>query len=75
MALISNELMDNQTLSGYYTAKGEIITATSLSKNAKLINLSVIQKRVVEDETKEKKQNKGWFKPKNKEGDELKGGY
>lgn len=67
MALISNKLMDNDTLSEFYTAKAEIITSSSLSKNAKLINLAVIQKRIVEDETKEKKENKGWFKSKNKD--------
>lgn len=69
MALISDKLMDNATLKDYYTAKSEIITATSLSKNAKLINLAVIQKRIIEDETKDKKENKGWFKKKDKESE------
>jgi len=67
MALIGYKLMDNETLGDYYTSKSEIITATSLSKNAKLINLAVITKRVVEDETKERKENKGWFKSKDKD--------
>lgn len=72
MALISDKLMDNGTLKDYYTAKSEIITATSLSKNAKLINLAVIQKRVIEDETKEKKKNAGWFKSKKEDEGDLK---
>lgn len=69
MALISHKIMDNQGLGDYYTAKGEIITSTSLSKNAKLINLAVITKKIVEDETKERKENKGWFKGKDKTED------
>lgn len=71
MSLIADKIMDNQLLSDYYKQKGEIITSTSLSKNAKLISLAVIQKRIVEDETQPKKENKGWFKPKNKEGDNI----
>lgn len=66
MALIAKKLMDNDVLEEYYIAKGEIITSTSLSKDAKLINLAVIQKRVLEDETKPMKENKGWFKKKDK---------
>lgn len=72
MALIASKLMNNINLGDYYDKKAEIITSTSLSKNAKLINLAVIQKRVVEDETKPRKENKGWFKPKNKEEEDLK---
>ena len=71
MTLIADKLMDNTTLKEYYQAKGEIITSTSLSKNAKLINLAVIQKRIIEDETKERKENKGWFKSKKTEEDKL----
>lgn len=69
MALISDKLMDNKLLSDYYNAKSEIITATSLSKNAKLINLAVVQKRIVEDETKPRKENAGWFKKKKEDGE------
>ena len=71
MSLIASKIMDNKELGEYYQAKGEIITSTSLSKNAKLINLAVIQKRIIEDETKERKENKGWFKKKNPEEDRL----
>lgn len=68
MALIAKNIIGSPEISDYYIAKGEIITATSLSKNAKLINLAVVQKRIVEDETKPtQKKNAGWFKPKNKE--------
>lgn len=67
MGLISEKIMDNKSLGDYYVAKGEIITSTSLSKNAKLINLAVITKKIVEDETKPKTTNKGWFKKKQPE--------
>lgn len=64
-SLIASAIMGNQNIADYFNKKAEIITSTSLSKNAKLINLAVIQKRIVEDETKmEKKTNPGWFKKK-----------
>lgn len=74
LALIADKIMDNPFLRDYYAAKGEITTATSLSKDAKLINLAVMQKRQIEDVTKpERKPNSGWFKKKsgdiNQQGD------
>ncbi len=70
MELISGTIMNNQFFADYYKAKGEILTSTSLSKDAKLLNLAVIQKRVVEDATKPRKINKGWFKKKGEENNE-----
>ena len=68
LALISNKIMDNVYYSDYYTAKGEILTSTSLSKDAKLLTLAVVQKRVIEDATKPlRKENTGWFKKKEPE--------
>lgn len=65
MALIAEKIMGNNFLKDYYNAKAEILTSTSLSKEAKLINLAVIQRRQIEDLTKpERKENKGWFKSK-----------
>ena len=66
MALIAGTIMANEKLKEYYTAKGEILTSTSLSKNATLINLAVIQKRQIEDiqVNKVRQENKGWFKKK-----------
>ena len=67
LSLISDRIVGNTFFKDYYTAKGEILTATSLSKDAKLISLAVVQKRQIEDLTKiERKENKGWFKPKEK---------
>lgn len=70
LALISSEIIGNPFLADYYTKQAELVTATSLSKDAKLINLAVIQKRQVEDVTKRPRNpNSGWFKPKNQQGE------
>jgi hypothetical protein len=60
----AEKIMGNSELGKYFIAKGEVITATSLSKNAKLIELAVVQRRELADVTKHRKLNKGWFKKK-----------
>ena len=73
LGLISDKIIGNTFFHDYYIAKGENITATSLSKDAKLINLAIMQKRIIEDTTKPKKENKGWFKKKEgNQGEEIK---
>lgn len=67
LALIANTIMDNKFISDYYDKESEILTSTSLSKDGKLINLAVLQKRQIEDVTKPKKENSGWFKKKEPE--------
>lgn len=67
LSLISGEIIGNPFLSSYYSDQAEILTSTSLSKDAKLINLAVLQKRQIEDVTKPRKENSGWFKPKTQE--------
>lgn len=64
LALISGKIMNNSFLAEYYNAQAEILTSTSLSKDGKLINLAVLQKRQIEDVTKPRKENGGWFKKK-----------
>lgn len=64
LALIADKIIDNKDFSDYYNANAEILTSTSLSKDGKLINLAVLQKRQIEDVTKPKKENSGWFKKK-----------
>ncbi len=66
LALIADKIVDNPFFREYFEAESEIVTASSLSRDAKLINLSVIQRRQLEDVTKKQKENKGWFKKKNK---------
>lgn len=60
--LICKELVNDDIWADYFLKKGEILTATSLSKGGFLTELAVIQKRQIEDVTKIRKENKGWFK-------------
>lgn len=64
LSLIANDIMDNTFIGDYYDKEAEILTSTSLSKDAKLISLAVMQKRQIEDVTKPRKENSGWFKKK-----------
>mgnify|MGYP003147084711 CR=1 FL=1 len=66
LALFCNEIANMGYYGDYFFKKGEILTATSLSKEAKLLMaaISTLQKREIADVTKPKKANKGWFKPK-----------
>src|SRR3990167_10137218 len=62
LSLISNKIMNNGFFKEYFETEAEIVTSTSLSKDAKLIELSVIQKREITDKTKRQvKENKSWF--------------
>jgi hypothetical protein len=45
LALFCRNVANMSYFADYLRAKGEILTSTSLSKNAKLINLAVLQKR------------------------------
>lgn len=70
LALISEKILDNPYYNEFFLAESEIITSTSLSREGKLLELSVTDKREVKDTTKKHVENKGWFKKKNKEGEE-----
>lgn len=55
-----------------YKKKAEIITSTSLSRDGKLLDLAVIQRREFGNITKKRKVNSGWFGKKEKpEGGEI----
>ena len=64
MSLVSRELCNDNLWADYFGKKAEILTSTSLSKNGFLTELAVITRKQIEDVTKPKKQNKGWFKSK-----------
>mgnify|MGYP003131897141 CR=1 FL=1 len=64
LSLISSSIMDNPYFAEFFEKESEIVTASSLSRDAKLLSLAVIQRRQLEDVTKPKKENKGWFKKK-----------
>ena len=68
MALAARNLQLNDLWADYFDKKAEILTATSLSRNGFLTNLAVIQRRQIEDMNQVVKENKGWFKPKDKGG-------
>lgn len=71
LALFCNEVADMDYYGDYLLKKGEILTSTSLSKDAKLLSLAVLQKKEIADVTKkQRKQNRGWFKPKKEPGEE-----
>lgn len=65
LALISDGIMDNKYFKQYFEKEAEILTSTSLSKNAKLIDLAVVQRREFSRDNKPpRKENSGWFKKK-----------
>lgn len=64
LALVSDDLCNDDLWGSYFKKKAEILTATSLSRGGFLTQLAVIQRRQIEDITKERKENKGWFKKK-----------
>jgi hypothetical protein len=61
LALFSKEIANEDGWADYFNKMSEIQTATSLSKDAILIKLSVTNKKELADMTPEKKKNKGWF--------------
>jgi len=68
LALFCSDVANMDYFSKYFLAKAEIITSTSLSKNAKLINLAVVTRKELADvsDKPERKENRGWFRRKNK---------
>lgn len=64
MELISRVICQNKLFADYFASESENTLATSLSREGKLINLAIMQKRVIEDATKFRKPNTGWFKKK-----------
>lgn len=65
MALFCYEIADMEYFGDYFKKEAEITLATSLSRDAKLIELAVTSNRQIgEIPRKKMKQNKGWFKKK-----------
>ena len=67
LSLFCKEIANMDYYADYFAKKAEIITSSSLSKDAKLISLAVLQKREIADVTKPRKENKSWFKKKDTE--------
>lgn len=70
LAVFSKEVCGLDIFSDYFNKIGEITTSTSLSKNAKLLELAVINRRQLEDVTKKPRAKRGFFKKR----DESEGG-
>lgn len=66
LSLFARDIMDNEELSKFFNNHSEIITSTSLSRQGFLVDRAVVQKRELKDTTKPMKENKGWFKSKDK---------
>ncbi len=67
LALFCKDVGNMGYFHDYFMAKSEIMTSTSLSKDAKLIDLAVMNRKEIADVTKPKVENTGWFKKKNKQ--------
>lgn len=68
LSLICGDIMHNDYFKNYFAQEAEILTSTSLSKNAKLIELAVVQRREFSKDGGKppRKENSGWFKSKKK---------
>ena len=62
LALHAGMIMDNPDLAEYFHGESEVITAPSLSREGFLVKQATVTRRQIEDVTKPKKENKGWFK-------------
>lgn len=72
LALFAGEIMKKEGLKKYFDSRSEIVTSSALSKEGFLPKLGVIQRRELADVSpKEKKENKSWFKKKNKDSEAL----
>jgi len=65
VALICRDILGNEWLAQHFLNEAEIVTSTSLSKDAKLLTSATTTTRQVADVSKKNlKPNKGWFKKK-----------
>jgi len=63
LEVFCNSIADDKYFAEYFKKMGEVQTSTSLSKDAKLLELSVTMKKELADVTKKSTtKNKGWFK-------------
>lgn len=69
LELYCNDVANMNYYAEYFRKKAEILTSTSLSRDAKLLTLAVLQKKEIADVTKVRKENKSWFKKKSEEGE------
>ena len=61
LSLFCKEIANMPYFSDYFEKKGEILTSTSLSKEALLLKLAVVIRREQSNILKAPRENKGWF--------------
>lgn len=64
LEMFCEDIANLSEFSTYFKKMSEIVTSSSLSKEAILLKLAVTIKKELADITPEKKQNSGWFKRK-----------
>ena len=65
LELYCRDIADDQNWGDYFAKRAEILTSTSLSKDAKLLNLSVVNRVETANMTEQpRKVNKRWFQKK-----------
>lgn len=63
LELYSKEVACDDDWANYFNKRAEILTSTSLSKEAKLLDLSVVNRVETANTTKQpRRENKSWFK-------------
>jgi len=63
LELYSKEVACDDDWASYFNKRAEILTSTSLSKEAKLLDLSVVNRVETANTTKQpRRENKSWFK-------------
>ena len=67
LELFCKDIYNDDSWANYFKSAAEIQTASSLSKEGFLLRLSVTNKQQLENVTKTKKKNKGWFGSKKRE--------
>ena len=72
LALYSKEIGDEEEWATYFNRRSEILTSTSLSKDAKLIDLAIVQRREIANVSpRPRKVNKSWFGKKPSQSPEM----
>lgn len=70
LELFCKDVCDDETFGDYWKKMGEIQFASSVSKEGFLLKIVGTQRKEIADLTPKKKENKGWFKKKDKSGEQ-----
>lgn len=71
LALFSDKVLDNPFMKDLFMAEGENTFATSLSREGFLDKLAVVTKKIFEEQSKIKSENKGWFHKKENKDEQF----